>query len=517
MFKHIIHFLATPGTKGDIQDRAPTQYLSKHFNQPQGKLGIVVKESDEVSEPVENVTGYVKHTKTNKLDRWLDAMVRASGSEPVFLVIVAGLAVWALTGIHYGETDNWAALISDIQAIISYLFDSLLMRQQLNGYEKQVRVSASLKSRIVSQKRMLRHVIASGRYRRASLREIENTSSSKFGPDLPSENWAGKVSNSFATFLGHFGTICMYWVSIGIWLAFGHYCQWSDRWQLYINSATSALMVLIFAFLANIRERHDKYVEKCIDSIFQVDSEVELKLRLLTGDSEENPAVVVPAPRINAIQRVIFYYADVVGTLVGIALLVIVLVVWIAIGPAMQWNDNWWLLIGTYAGLVGLIDGFVLRNVQQRLHQYEEAALDSAKLDDVGLSDEIGVPTPGKAVVNLGSINYRLSERMGRVCAHEATVILGVGVVIGLIVGASAMKWTTTGQLLCNIPPSIIESFFMMILITGHNLSEAGWRADLHNMYMWRLRLLSFVDHLEEGSEEGSEKRPGDAPDAVAA
>lgn len=34
----------------------------------------------------------------------------------------------------------------------------------------------------------------------------------------------------------------------------------------------------------------------------------------------------------------------------------------------MHSNDNWWLLIGTYAGLIGMNDGFVLRNVQHRLN-----------------------------------------------------------------------------------------------------------------------------------------------------
>ena len=70
------------------------------------------------------------------------------------------------------------------------------------------------------------------------------------------------------------------------------------------------------------------------------------------------------------------------------------------------------------------------------------------------------------------------------------------------------MKWNLTGQLLCNIPPSIIESFFMMILITGHNLSEAAWRADLDNMYLWRLRLLSHVDRLERADDAGSAETP---------
>lgn len=516
MFQHIKHWLATPGAKGAIQDRAPTQHAFAKTGISDEKHAAIVCDSKQ-SEPeaTENVTGYVAHKKSNKLDRWFDTLVAASGSQPVFLFLVAGLLVWALTGIWYADNENWAALVSDIQAVISYIFDSLLMRQQLNGYERQVQATASLRSRVQSQKRMFRQVLASGRYKRAHLHDVETSHSHNFGPDLPTENWTGRASNYFAAFLGHFGTICMYWVCIFIWIGFGHYCDWSNEWQLYINSSTSALMVLIFAFLANIRERHTVYIEKCLNSIFKVDSEVELKLRILTGDVEENPTVVIPAPQINGVQRAIFYYADVVGTLVGIVLLIVVLIVWVCIGPVMSWNDNWWLLIGTYAGLVGLIDGFVLRNVQQRLHQYEETALDCAKLEDIALSDELGLPAPVKTVVNLNSINYRLSNTMGVVCAHESTVIIGIIVVIGLIIGASAMKWTTTGQLICNIPPSIIESFFMMILITGHNLAEASWRADLHNMYMWRLKLLSYVDQLEYTADGATSDETPETPETL--
>ena len=54
------------------------------------------------------------------------------------------------------------------------------------------------------------------------------------------------------------------------------------------------------------------------------------------------------------------------------------------------------------------------------------------------------------------------------------------------------------GQLLCNIPPSIIESFFMMMfLITGHNINDARRRVDLRtNMYLRRLKLLAYVERL---------------------
>ncbi|KAK4070002.1 hypothetical protein Purlil1_13601 [Purpureocillium lilacinum] len=95
------------------------------------------------------------------------------------------------------------------------------------------------------------------------------------------------------------------------------------------------------------------------------------------------------------------------------------------------------------------------------------------------------------------TLTYRLSTRVGQVCAHEVTVIMGVVLIVGLLAGASAMKWTTTGQLLCNIPPSIIESFFMMILITGHNLSERKRREDYNNLYQRRLDLYAYINCIK--------------------
>jgi predicted nucleotidyltransferase len=56
------------------------------------------------------------------------------------------------------------------------------------------------------------------------------------------------------------------------------------------------------------------------------------------------------------------------------------------------------------------------------------------------------------------------------------------------------MGWSVTGQLLCNVPPSIIESFFTMILITGHNIGDAKRRVDLFNLYLRRLKLISYLD-----------------------
>lgn len=491
--KPIREILASPGAKVPVEGVAPTQHVGRTSKGADEKTIIVSTEAVED----QNITGYVEKEKDRALDRGLDWVVRASGSEVVFLFLVAGLLAWAFLGIPYGQTTDWAVLISDIQAIVSYIFDSFLMRQQLNAYETCLRVTATLRSRNISNRRMLRQVLGSGQYQRASPANFEVIGHAQFAAELPTENWVGRITNLASYFMGHIVTVGLYWICIFIWIGFGHYCDWSDTWQLYINSATSALMVLIFAFLANIRERHNLYIKQCLQVLFEVDSTIELKLRTMTGDEIPNQTVVIPAPEMSRVQRGIFYYADLVGTLTGIAILLIVMAVWVAIGPAMKFNDNWWLLIGTYAGLVGLNDGFVLRNVQSKFNNYEDEAFEEANLADKAILEDISIPDPAHEHVQDKTVTYRLSMTMGVICAHEITVILGVLLVIGLLVGASAMKWTTTGQLLCNIPPSIIESFFMMILITGHNLSESRKRVDLHNMYLRRLTLLTYVKGLE--------------------
>ena len=317
-----------------------------------------------------------------------------------------------------------------------------------------------------------------------------------FTPDLPQENWLGRVSTTVSTAVGHIATVAAFWVCILIWIGFGKYCNWSNTWQLYINSASSALMIFMLAFIANIRERHKKYMTKCLEAIWNVDDALETRLRKATGDIIENPRITIHPLKQSRIQRIIDYYADLVGTLAGIAILSLVIFIWLATGPAFHFNSNWWLLIGTYAGLVGLNDGFVLRNISTVLGDYEDEQFARVERGDMDMLAAIGV---GKLQEELGedlSLTTRISVRVGDICAHELTVVIGVITIVGLIIGASAMRWSVTGQLLCNVPPSIIESFFTMILLTGHNIAEAKRRAHFFNIYLRRLKLISYVDMM---------------------
>lgn len=489
--RRLVDALRAPGFKGSIEEAAPTQHVLV-------MTSYLVGRDTALAEPVldEYAMESAAKPKGRRLDRWLDRLVHASGSEPVFLLILAGLLAWAFLGISYGNSPEWAVIVSDVQAIVSYVFDSLLMRQQLNAYDTHLRAYARLRSRSLSHRRMLRYIMRSDRWKTVHRTQSESFEQVALAPGLPAETWVGHISTLASKAMGHIITVGLFWAGIFVWLGFGNHMGWSDTWQLYINSATSAWMVLIFAFLANIRERHERYMDKCLTQIFEADSAIELKLRITTGDATPNPTVVIPGPKVSRLQRAIFYYADLVGTLVGVTILIVVLVIWLCIGPVMTFDSNWWLLIGTYAGLIGLNDGFVLRNVQARLDDYQQAAFEEVILDDSNVFVDTGIQPPVAEQVQDSSISCRLSVKLGDICAHGITVVVGVLLIIGLIVGSSLMRWTETGQLLSNIPPSIVESFFMMILITSHNILDSRRGVDLHNLYTRRLRVLAFVGRL---------------------
>lgn len=447
----------------------------------------------------EDVSGYKVKASPRIVDRWLDVVVRVAGSAPVFLVIVGGLLTWALLGIPFGNNDIWVAAISDVQAILCYVFDSFLMRQLLREYSELTAAFVEIKSRNSSHQRMLAQVkarLGPEKTRRvAALCEEEPLRPLDQGQKAQSP--FAKVIIVVAQMFGHLTTVVLYWVCIFIWLGFGHHCGWSTRWQLYINDATSALMILVFAFLACLRECYADYTNTCIDAIFRLDCSLEKTLRHLTQDDLANATEVIVPPKESFLQVLVFYYADVVGTLAGIVILVIVVITWAALGPVFAYNNTWWLLIGTYAGLVGLFDSFVLRNVQAKVHGYIGGQAHSVEEGDTAIFSEVSVPTPAVETVGEQSLSRRISRRMDKISSHLMMVVAGFLVTIGCLTASSAMHWTLTGQLISNVPPSVIETFFMLILITGQNDAEAEARVDLTNIYNRRQRLLSFVKYTQ--------------------
>ena len=404
----------------------------------------------------EDVSGYKVKASPRLVDYWLDVTIRVAGSAPVFLCIIAGLLTWALMGIRFGNSDVWVAAISDVQAILCYVFDSFLMRQLLREYSEQREAMVEIQSRCNSHQRM----IASIKRKlgpegiRCATEKCNDTALEPLDHELRAQGLFARCIIVSAKTFGHIISAGLYWVCIFVWLGFGPHCGWSNRWQLYINDATSALMVLVFAFLASLRECYADHTNICLDAIFRLDSTLEKELRRLSQDDLPNQTEVILPPKENLLQVAIFYYADIIGTLVGIIFLVLVIITWAAVGPVFHFNNNWWLLIGTYAGLVGLFDSFVLRNVQGKVHQYINGQIRIVEKADVGLFAGLSMAIPSSGNAKCPSLSQRVSRWMDTVSSHLFMVIAGTLLTLGCLVASSAMKWSLTGQLISNVPPA---------------------------------------------------------------
>ncbi|KAJ6143084.1 hypothetical protein N7471_002537 [Penicillium samsonianum] len=455
------------------------------------------KHEDNSVMTVNDVSGYKPKASPRLVDRWLDIVVRVAGSAPVFLLIIGGLLVWALMGIHFGNSDVWIAIISDVQAILCYVFDSFLMRQLLREYSEQRTVMAEIYSRSNSNHRMLAEL--NRRLGPEATRGIAEMCKDEplhpLDPPVETQTLFARCMIFSAKWFGHLITVGIYWVCIIIWLGFGHSCGWSNRWQLYINDATSALMILVFAFLASLRECYADYTKTCVDAIFKLDATLELELRRLNHDELPNPTEVILPRKESYLQVVVYYYADVIGTLVGIIILLLVIFTWAGVGPVFNFNNTWWLLIGTYAGLVGLFDSFVLRNIQGKVHKSISSQISRVEQGDKAIFAALFMPVPSANDLKRPSLSRRVSRYIDKISSHLLMVLAGFLLTIGCIIASSAMHWSLTGQLISNVPPSIIETFFMLILITGQNDAEAKSRIDLTSAYYRRQRLLSFVKH----------------------
>ncbi|KAJ5930083.1 hypothetical protein N7466_005576 [Penicillium verhagenii] len=473
----------------DVEGVAETQVVSISG---EGKREDIMMTAEE-----ENLMGYKTKAASRLVDRGLDVLVRVAGSAPIILFIVVGLLLWAFLGIRFGTSDVWVAIISDVQAILCYVFDSFLLRQLLREYTEQCTVMVEIKSRSNSHRRMFAMV-------KEKMGQEETSRVANICKDEPLHSLDYSMSDqslfsqwiiSSAKTFGHLITVGMYWVCIFIWLGFGPSCDWSPRWQLYINDATSALMVLVFAFLACLRECYANYTGTCVNAIFKLDASLEQELRRLTHDTLPNTTEVIERPKEGYLQVVVYYYADIIGTLAGIIILVLVIVAWAAVGPVFKFNNTWWLLIGTYAGLIGLFDSFILRNVQGKVHEYLSRQIRVLEQGDEPMFAALTMPIPSAHDLERPSLTRRVSRKLDSISSHLLMVGAGLLLTIGCIVASSALHWSLTGQLISNVPPSIIETFFMLILITGQNDAESKARVDLTNIYYRRQRLLSFVKH----------------------
>ncbi|VEU20218.1 DEKNAAC101027 [Brettanomyces naardenensis] len=443
------------------------------------------------------------------LDRAIIVVVRIAGSVYMFFAMWLVLILWIVLGIIYKAPSTWQILMQDGQSIQTYAWDTLLMRQQLDDSDSFLKLYGRLKSRYITHRRLFNMIMEkknrrksagekagqadSGVAERTLVTDLAVASPSCVDIALPPENWFDRLCSFFSRCLGSLPSVLIYWMGIFIWIACGNlysptgneapftgrttgsnpeYSKWNNTWQMYINTAIAVELLITSVLLENVRNRNDRYVRKQMQKLSVLDCKIEGMSRYVTGDMEDNEVVEIPPVKRTGLKRVISIYADVIGTGIGLVISLCVFAVWLAIGPTMKWNSNWWLIIGTYTGLVGFIDGFTLREVYYSITHYEEERFMELLTDSQELLDIAGINYTLRKPVEQRTISYKMSAFMNRICSNQWSVVASLVAVVLVICIASGMRWSLTGQLICNTPTMIIEGFCLLILIQAHNWAD---------------------------------------------
>lgn len=446
--------------------------------------GVVTSSEDELPAKDEyEISDSYYDGYTSPLEKAIVFVVNAVGTVYAFFLMWIILIVWAVFGIIYKAPQTWQIIMQNGQSVQTYIWDSLLMRQQMDDTNNQLRLVGRIKSRHLSLKRMLQKQVAD------HIKPVNmNQTTVEDNAKLLDRNWFDKLCSFCSSMLGSIPTLIIYWLGIAVWIACGRlptpteneppytasnpqYGQWTNSWQMYINTATAVELLISSVLLANVRARNDQYMEDQAERICLLDARIESIARQVTGDDDDNPTVEIDqAPR-DKIQEGISWYAEVIGNGVGLLISTAVFGAWIAVGPHMNWNDNWQLIIGTYTGLVGYIDGFVLREVygsvmdNESKYFYELMDESQELLDIAGINYKLKRPVPDNRA------SFYISQRVSHILSSEWAVVTSVVTVLVLIVIASLMHWNLTAQLICNTPTMIIEGFCLLVLMQAHNWS----------------------------------------------
>ncbi|KAF4624647.1 hypothetical protein G7Y89_g13523 [Cudoniella acicularis] len=329
---------------------------------------------------------------------------QAAGSSTVFFVMLAIILAWVILGIVYGTTDTWQILMQNGSSIQVYISDILLIRQQQNAARVLMTAMAEIQSRGNTCERLLRQIpdcqwmethkeapkqlTVNGR-----LIDDEVEESLYMATGRPSRFqyvWS-KMCHGTAKALGSLYAYIFYWIGIFAWVGIGELFSFSNTWQLYVNTATAVALTFTSVFLQNIQQQQEDKLESCLQYALKIDAEVEHRLRELTSDSKPNPIFEIAPRKRDWIERSIDGFADIMGSGVGVVLSLTVTIVWIAVGPTLEFSDNWWLIIGTFTGLVGFIDGFILRNMYYREEQDVNKQFQAVSFADRKLLDLLNV------------------------------------------------------------------------------------------------------------------------------
>ncbi|KAL1853213.1 low-affinity Fe(2+) transport protein [Diaporthe australafricana] len=417
----------------------------------------------------------------------LDAVVRAAGSRWTLGVVLLLLIVWGVLGAVFGPTDTWQVILQDVSSIQAYTSATLLMRQQNNNTRGLLQRICGLISRSESNERMVRSLTAE---QRARLRSSTQKIRSEVIDSLHhKQDMFDKISNGVAKATGSMIALIIYWAGIIGWVFSGLPLKFSDTWQLDVNTATALEITFTTVFLQNIRSSHDKHLDKTVQGIERLDTEIEMQLRRMTGDMTPNPTIASEPFKLNRWVKGLDIYAYIIAGSIGLVISAFVFGTWILVGDPMEFDDNWFLIIGTYTGLIGFIDGFILKNVDAREAKLSMKHFDRLIAQDTKIFALIGIEVPASEHVVKDSLNIRISKTVGRWVESTTASWGSILTVFALLIVASAMQWTETGQLLCNTPTMIVEGFLLLTLIQAENIADEKKRVTYEDILNRRLVL----------------------------
>ncbi|EJS44109.1 fet4p [Saccharomyces arboricola H-6] len=535
-------FLGNPGARPDVHHRAPIadhsryEELGDSNDYKNDDMVRVVSNSDastddELCDMNLAANGEIFTSKgftglkKGFTDKSLDFLVRVAGSQIVFFIIWVIVIIWIVIGIVYNAPFNWQVVMQDGQSIQSYVWDTLLMRQQLMSTHEQILICGRLRSRLASFRDYLTRGFSKEGKKEECIVEANEVDSagehvdlSMVTGELPVENWYDRLSNLASECMGSITAMIIFWLGIFVWIGCGaipkdagntppytgetsgsnpKLKKFSDDWQMYINTAVAVSILICSTFLQNLRARHDDFIGKFLIKIFDMDEQIDYYIRRHFNDFHTpHPIITVTEKKRSTARKMIDWYADIIGTGIGVAIGVAVFATWIGIGSPLKWNDNWWLIIGTYTGLVGFLDGFILREVYFRIVSHEEENYAELAKEDLELFQELGLDCPeefnGKAPER-NSLSYRISQYINRICSTQWSVLVSIIIIIALICIASGLRWSTTGQLIANTPTMIIEEFFLLVLLQAHNWADRQRRVEVTSLFARRSILLSYV------------------------
>ena len=471
----------------------PSQSMDGFDSRPTsaGSMDEIAVEKERVKTAAALTAGPLpSFVKTKPKRGVFDVVVNAAGSRWTFLVTILLLVVWAVLGGVYGPTDTWQVILQDVSSIQCYISATLLMRQQQNSTRALLDNICGMLSRSQGNEQLVKQLsekqlLALKQSRRAMRTDVANALDRK-------EGMFDRIANAVSRFLGSLSALSIYWTGIVVWVFFGIPLRFSDTWQLYVNTATALELTFTTMFLQNVRRQHEQYLDTCLASIDVLDRELEMDLRRMTRNMQPNPVVESQPLRLNRTEMAIDFWAFIVGGSVGVVLSCMVGIAWLSVGNFMKFNDNWWLIIGTYTGLMGFIDGFVLRNVHHRETVMADKHFAMLVEQDFRLFTMLDIPFPDVnrlAENKKVPLSSKISRWIGHVCEVPAASTASVVIVVALLTVASAMQWTVTGQLLCNTPTMIVEGFLLLMLIEGHNSAEGKRRTQYTDILERRLIL----------------------------